>query len=162
MKQPLHTIILAGILVFLLSLSMHAQEQSSRIYDNDHPLVYEDAFDLWPYAFKDEYDEEKGFNVDLIKILLDKLNIPYIIVLKNRQSVLDDLRNGTADLTLGLESTFHDTYGKFSKSTVLLFTHSVARPKKQPVNVRTMQDLAHQQVIVHKNSYSDHVMRKKG
>ena len=35
-----------------------------RVFTKEAPLVYEDAWDLWPYAFLNEHGEAVGYNVD--------------------------------------------------------------------------------------------------
>ena len=35
----------------LVPLAVSGQNDSTRVFDENHPLVYEDAWDLWPYAF---------------------------------------------------------------------------------------------------------------
>ena len=64
---------------FFLSCSLLAQKETIRQYTEQHPLVYEDACDLWPYTFINDEGKPDGFNIDLIKVLLDELNIPYVI-----------------------------------------------------------------------------------
>ena len=68
---------------FLLSLTtVSAQESdSTRVFSKENPLVYEDAWDLWPYAFLNENGEPVGYNIDLIKLIFKELDIPYIIKL---------------------------------------------------------------------------------
>ena len=40
------------LLLAILPLSVSAQEDNDSIhFTEEHPLVYEDAWDLWPYAF---------------------------------------------------------------------------------------------------------------
>ena len=62
--------------------TLHAQTDLGRVYTDDRPLVYEDAWDLWPYVFLDDEGNPTGYNVDLLKLIFDKLNIPYVIRLK--------------------------------------------------------------------------------
>ena len=51
-------------------LSLSAEEKDSvRVYTEEHPLIYEDAWDLWPYVFLNENGEAVGYNVDLLKMI---------------------------------------------------------------------------------------------
>ena len=43
----------------LLPIVASAQTNSANIFTDDHPLVYEDAWDLWPYSF---LNEEGGYH----------------------------------------------------------------------------------------------------
>ena len=96
--------------MFLALGRMSAQSDSTRVFTPDHPLVYEDAWDLWPYAFLNEEGEPVGYNIDLLKIIFEELNIPYTVKLKPTQDALLDLKNGKADLMLGMDAHFHNEY----------------------------------------------------
>ena len=59
--------------IFALLLACHlslgiasAQKDSIIVYNDQRPLVYEDAWDLWPYVFLNENGEPDGYNVDLL------------------------------------------------------------------------------------------------
>jgi len=106
MKSKLpHGLLFAAI---LLMASPEAQAQTdslsspkprSREYTEEHPLVYEDVWDLWPYAFLNDKGEPEGYNVDLIRMMMKRLGIPYIIRMKSSQETFDDLKSGKSDLT---------------------------------------------------------------
>ena len=141
------------------SLTQPANEKN---YTRQHPLVYEDARDVWPYTFLSDNGEEMGYNLDLMKMIMDRLDIPYVVKLKNRREVLQDLKNGRADLTLGIEAQFHSPYGLFGKTIVQVFTHSVVWPVGQPQHIFKLADLEQEKVIVHGGSYSHHLMLNNG
>jgi len=152
------------ILLAILPLSVLAQEKkdSIRIFTEEHPLVYEDAWDLWPYAFLNENGEAVGYNIDLLKMMCKELNIPIIIKLKPTQDALNDLKSGYADLMCGMDAHFHNEYGKYSKTVIQIFTHSVLHQKIDPVKIKNVEDLANHRVIVHKGSFSHHLMIRNG
>ena len=81
---------------------------SNIVYSDEHPLVYEDAWDLWPYAFLNENGEPVGYNIDLLKLIFKELDIPYIIMLKRPQDALNDLKSGHSLLMLGMDAHFHN------------------------------------------------------
>ena len=161
MKRSLRTKILLLIVTFLMPLFVCAQNDSVRNYTRQQPLIYEDADDLYPYVFL-ENGEPKGYNVELISMLLDRLEIPYRIQLKPRRSVLNDMRERKADLTLGMRAFFHNEFGQYGKTIVSLFTHSLVSPLNTPVAVHSYKDLKDQKVIVHRNSFSHHLMMDNG
>ena len=153
---------LSSLLLFaLLSLaSMAAKGDSTRVYTEQNPLVYEDAWDLWPYAFFSDNGEPAGFNIDLIHLIMKELDIPYIIRLRPQQQAFEDLRDGKSDLMLGLAVGFHDQYGLYGNNAITLFTQSVAAPKGKPTDIKTFRDLGKEglKVIVNPNSMSYHLM----
>ncbi|MBO7109011.1 MAG: transporter substrate-binding domain-containing protein, partial [Prevotella sp.] len=132
-------------------------------YTKDNPLIYVDAWDLWPYVFLDDDGKPTGYNVDLLKMIFEQLGIPFEIRLKPTSNALDDLFSGRADLMMGMVASFHDHDGvHYGKNAIQLFTHSVAHVKGESHTVRSMQDLARLQVIVHDGSFSHHLMIDHG
>ena len=136
---------------------------AGRVYSKENPLVYEDAWDLWPYVFLDDTGTPSGFNVDLVRMMMDELGIPFEIRLKPTSQALEDLHGGRSDLMLGMMANFHDDYTEhYGKTVVHLFTHSVAHPSDVDGRVATFDDLAREQVIVHDGSFSHHLMEERG
>ena len=156
-----HIIIL---LLAILPLTAFAQENTDSIitYNKERPLVYEDAWDLWPYVFLNEKGEAVGYNIDLLKMMCDELGIPFVVKLKPTQEALKDLKNGRADLMFGMDAHFHNDYGLYGKTVIQIFTHSVLHQKDDPVKIKKFSDLARHHVIVHKGSFSHHLMLNHG
>ena len=152
------------LLFTVLPFSLLAQERndSIRVYTEEHPLVYEDAWDLWPYAFLNENGEAVGYNIDLLKMLCKELDIPFIVKLKPTQDALNDLKSGHADLMCGMDARFHNEYGRYGKTVIQIFTHSVLHQKIDPVKIKSLKDLGKHRVIVHKGSFSHHLMINNG
>jgi len=140
-----------------------AQEtDTTRVFTEEHPLVYEDAWDLWPYAFLNENGEAVGYNIDLLRLIFKRLNIPFIIKLKPTYEALNDLKSGHADLMLGMDAHFHNDYAQYGKSVIQLFTHSVVHQKSVQAKVKKLEDLGRTKVIVHTGSFSHHLMIQQG
>jgi signal transduction histidine kinase/ABC-type amino acid transport substrate-binding protein len=140
-----------------------AQTSLHREYTKESPLIYEDAWDLWPYVFLDDNGQPAGYNIDLLKLIFERLEIPYVIRLKPMTQALKDLQEHKSDLMLGMVANFHDNYtAHYGKNTIQLFTHSVAYPKKNATRVHHIKDLATQKVIVHDSSFSHHLMEDRG
>ena len=152
------------ILIMMMPLSVFSQERldSTRTFTEEHPLIYEDAWDLWPYAFLNENGEPVGYNIDLLRMLCKELDIPFLIKLKPTQEALEDLKNGHADLMCGMDAHFHDEYAHYSKTVIQIFTHSVLHQKSDPVKIKKLEDLGNHRVIVHRGSFSHHLMMKHG
>ena len=170
MKAILIRLVTVVILV-LNSGGMSAQTDStsvsplrSREYTKERPLVYEDVWDLWPYSFLNDKGEPEGYNIDLIRLMMQRLDIPYVIKLKSAEETFYDLKSGKSDLTLGLAVGYHDEYGLYGKNAVTLFTQSVVTPKNKPVEIKTFRDLGKPgiQVIVNSNSMCYHLMLDYG
>lgn len=153
----------AWFLLAVLSLFPLATKAGDDVaFSKERPLVYEDDWDLWPYVFLNERGEPDGYNVELVKMILEELDIPYVIRLRPSQESLNDLLNGHSDLMLGMKADYHDEYGIYGQVPLMLFTHSVVCPKSQPVTLKKTSDLAREHVIVHEGSFSHHLMDRKG
>ena len=142
----------------LLTAVTAAAQDSVRVYTPEHPLVYEDVWDLWPYSFLNENGQPDGFNVDLVRILMNEMKIPYVIQLKSKSETLQDLREGVSDLTLGIATGFHDDHAHFNANTITLFTQSVVTPKIKPLEIKNFRDLGNSRVIVKDSSFCHHLM----
>ncbi len=138
-------------------LGSNAQDARHK-YTKEQPLIYEGAEDLWPYSLLNENGNPDGFNVDLIRLLLDKLNIPYDIKMKPLLEAFKDLKEGKSDLMIGLTAGFHEDYGHYSATSVTLFTQSVLSPKKNPTEIHNFHDLASHRVYVNDSSLCHHLM----
>ena len=148
----------------LLAHPVSAQQQADMTvaYSEQHPLVYEDAWDLWPYCFLDENGEPAGFNVDLVELLSKELDIPYVIRLKQTAEALEDIKSGRSDLMFRIEAPLHAGYGSFGKSVVQIFTHSIVHRKDAEPLVKRLQDLRNAPVLVRPTSYCYDLMKRKG
>lgn len=131
-------------------------------YTVKHPLVYEDIWDLPPYTFLNNDGEPMGFNIDLVKIILKRLNIPYIIKLRNTSEAYNDLKNGKSDLMLGMRTKYHSQFGKYGNSVVVLFTHGVAHSKRDTVDISELAKLKSHKVIMQNNSVSHRMVVEAG
>ena len=170
MRKDLLTILIIILFAPCMSLHICAQDsvvvvkkqEISREYTKEHPLVFEDAFDIWPYAFNDDKGKALGFNVELVDLLLKELGIPHVTKLKVRKDVLNDLENRRADLTLGMHAPFNEEYTFFGDQVVSLFTHSVVWPKNETQPIKNFEDIKNHQVFVHQGSFSHYLIIKEG
>lgn len=158
--KPIFTLLLL-LLLPLLTPAQHSDSLLGRNkvkYTKERPLIYEGAQDLWPYSFLDENGEPDGFNIDLIKLILGKLNIPYEIQMCPRLMAFQDLREGKSDLMIDLVAGFHEDFAHYSENAVTLFTQSVLSPRSKPTEIRNFRDLATHKVYVNDSSLCHHLM----
>ena len=156
-------LVLVLLALYTSCLNITAQPADSiRTYTEEHPLVYEDAWDLWPYVFLNEEGDPVGYNIDLLKLIFQELDIPYVIKLKPTKSALKDLKARRSDLMLGMDAHFHNEYARYGQNVIQIFTHSIVHQKNQPAVINSVEDLARHRVIVHEGSYSHHLMKQRG
>ncbi|MCR4918239.1 MAG: transporter substrate-binding domain-containing protein [Prevotella sp.] len=151
--------IIASLTCLLLTLTGHpaganAAKPTGRDYSEQHPLVFVASPDRWPYSFKNDDGTADGYEIDLMRILMDRLGIPFIVRLAPLDMKFSDIRDGKADLTIRAVIDSIDFAYK-SKEPVYLFTHSLVVPRNmQSITIRTPHDIAMQKVFVWRNSYA--------
>ena len=158
-------LLLLLLLTFCFSLpSSAAKTDSVRVYTEEHPLVYVDNSHLWPYSFLNDKDEPEGFCVDLVRMLMEELNIPYVIKLEPEREVFNDMKEGRGDLTFGLAMGFNNDYGNFGSRAITLLTQSVVTPRSKPIEIKSFRDMNKPglKVIVSNSSLCHHLMRDYG
>jgi PAS domain S-box-containing protein len=153
---------LALLVAYHCTCTTLAQTDSVRVFTTEHPLIYEDAWDLWPYVFLNENGEPDGYNIDLLKLIFKELDIPYVIKLMPTLEAQADLKSGKSDLMLRMDAEFSRGNSSYGKSIIQLFTHSVVMPKDHLVNIETGKDLSRYTVIVHDGAFSHHLLKNKG
>ena len=94
-------------------------KDTTMVYNEARPLIYEDAWDLWPYVFLNENGEPDGYNVDLLKMIFKELDIPYVVRLKPTLEAQSDLRERKSDLMLRMDASFsRNNAPSFSSSPI--------------------------------------------
>ena len=157
--------ILALLVACHLSLGItHAQQNKDSIvvYNDKRPLIYEDAWDLWPYVFLNENGEPDGYNIDLLKMIFKELDIPYEIRLRPTLEAQKDLKDHKSDLMLRMDADFARHNSSYGRTIVQIFTHSLVKPKGQTVNARNGKELSRYPVIVHDKSFSHYKLMENG
>ena len=157
--------ILALLVACHLSLGItHAQQNKDSIvvYSDKRPLIYEDAWDLWPYVFLNENGEPDGYNIDLLKMIFKELDIPYEIRLRPTLEAQKDLKDHKSDLMLRMDADFARHNSSYGKTIVQIFTHSLVKPKGQAVNAKNGKELSKYPVIVHDKSFSHYKLKENG
>ena len=157
--------ILALLVACHLSLGItHAQQDKDSIvvYSDKRPLIYEDAWNLWPYVFLNENGEPDGYNIDLLKMIFKELDIPYEIRLRPTLEAQKDLKDHKSDLMLRMDADFARHNSSYGRTIVQIFTHSLVKPKGQAVNAKNGKELSKYPVIVHDKSFSHYKLMENG
>ena len=157
--------IIALLVACHLSLGItHAQQNKDSIvvYNDKRPLIYEDAWDLWPYVFLNENGEPDGYNIDLMKMIFKELDIPYEIRLRPTLEAQKDLKDHKSDLMLRMDADFARHNSSYGRTIVQIFTHSLVKPKGQAVNAKNGKELSRYPVIVHDKSFSHYKLKENG
>ena len=162
-RYKIYALIVACQLAIGSAQAQHRPEHTQDsviVYTDKRPLVYEDAWDLWPYVFLNENGEPDGYNIDLLKMIFKELNIPYIIRLRPTLEAQKDLREHKSDLMLRMDADFARHNSSYGRAIVQIFTHSLVQPKGNGIKATTGKELADYPVIVHEGSFSHHLLIK--
>lgn len=156
----MHRCLLIILGFVICSVRTFAQSDSMRVYTHKAPLLFEAPQDFWPFAYVSDSGEPEGYCIDLVRALMEQLDIPYDIRLKPRMQTLEDLEQHKADLTIGMPSVFAKDYGLYARSTIMLLTQSVAAPKGHDDVVSNFRDLCApgRRVMVGDSSLCHHLM----
>ena len=157
--------IIALLVACHLSLGITLAQQNKDsivVYNDKRPLIYEDAWDLWPYVFLNENGEPDGYNIDLLKMIFKELNIPYEIRLRPTLEAQKDLKDHKSDLMLRMDADFARHNSSYGRTIVQIFTHSLVKPKGQAVNAKNGKELSRYPVIVHDKSFSHYKLMENG
>lgn len=157
--MKLYRKLLLGMAFLTPFVAEAAPQDTVIVYNEAHPLIYEDAWDLWPYVFLNENGEPDGYNIDLLKMIFKELGIPYVIKLKPTLEAQADLKEKKSDLMLRMDANFARNNSSYGKSIIQLFTHSVITPKSQKIRIEQPSDLEKYTIIVHDGSFSHHYIK---
>lgn len=155
-------LIAISIAALVTTFAFAANNNNDLKYTKENPLVYEDVWDLPPFSFMNEEGQPDGFNISLVKEIMKRLNVPYVIKLKHTPLNFQDVSEGKAALTIGMRASYHDDYGRYGKTALMLFTHSVAIPKNKQTDIHNFDDLKNHKVYVHRGSFSHNQMIESG
>lgn len=153
---------------FFLPIGLYGQAgklpvyyNKARKYTNNNPLVVEGSWSLWPLSYLNEEGCPMGIDIDITKHLLEKLNIPYVIRLKYREDVINDLRSGKAQLSWGTFTKDNKKAFIFSDQSITYLIHAVAY-RKGEAHISNFEELKNANVIVHNGSGSQDILNNYG
>ena len=153
---------------FFLPIGLYGQASKSPVYNHqahkytkNNPLVVEGLWSLWPLSYINEEGSPTGIDIDITKHILNKLNIPYVIRLKYREDVINDLHSGKAQLSWGTSTQDNKKYFIFSEQSITYLVHAVAY-RKGETHITNFEELKNAKVIIHNGSGSQDILRKYG
>lgn len=110
------TVRIATAMAILLCISMTvmAGSKSQELkYTEERPLRIVSDWDFAPYEYGNDKGKPEGYNIDVIKAILDKLDIPHVFLLKEWSQAVKMFNAGEADLIV---EPFNNIY-KYGKSS---------------------------------------------
>jgi len=110
-----------------------------------------------PYEYEDEKLRPSGFNADLIKLLVNKLNWEPILVTDGWANILDGFENGSVELLLGMIRNEQNS-DKYTFSIPHSNIHYGVFHRKNEYNIKQWEDIEGLTVFVQAGDAVDDVL----
>ena len=112
-KNFTHMLLLACIFFWCIPTCSRAAIRAQQMdkYTSANPLVVVMDWECRPYEYRDDDGNPSGYDVDVVTEVLDNLDIPFIIVMKDWQSALKMFGQKKADVIISKNKLpFNDVY----------------------------------------------------
>ena len=122
------------VLLFLALLlqSLAAGAKFTDRYNERNPLIIVCDWDLPPYEFLNDMGQPSGYHVDLLDVILDKLDIPHQFVMKETPQAIATFEQRKADLFAAPSSLFKGKECYLSSSILSYYRIKVATRSDAP------------------------------
>ena len=134
----LQTLLLTAALL-MAALTAGAQPLGER-YTNVRPVIIVCDWDKPPYEFLDDNGHPAGSNVDVIKAIMERLNLPYKFVMKEWNNAIKTFERDEADLILANRRRFK---GKgYAATQIINYDHirvAMTTPTTDSLSMRALE-----------------------
>ncbi len=151
--------ILSILLLFCCSIILATPSHDSLQYSSKRPVVIEGNWNLPPFDFINDGGKPDGYNMEIIKTILNRKKIPYIIKKNDFSTALRNIREGKSDL---LSLLFSNDRAKIYKygSTIKYITKIIVR-RKNDRSINRFSDLKNKTIGVEKSTRSLDILRQE-
>ena len=101
-------------------------------YTKDHPLVIVSDWDFQPYEFMNSDGQPAGYNIDVLNMILDRLEIPHKFVMEEWYLAAQMFEHREADLVHALAFAYRGHPYVQSKKYINYYSLKVARKQGNP------------------------------
>ena len=140
------------LITFHLSLFTYSKEFYG--YTKDRPLIIVSDWDFQPFEFLNSDGQPAGYNVDVLTLILDKLEIPHKFVMEEWYLATEMFEHRDADLIHALTHAYRGHPYVQSKKFVnyynLSVAHKIGTPPLWSISSLTKQDT----IILKNNDYA--------
>jgi len=106
-----------------------------------------------PYLYKSRADEQIGYNVDVLGLLSEKLNINFVLIEGSIEDLMKKLQNQQLDLILGLQYNASET-DQVHYSKPFIDNHARIFVKSTTTFINSFEELAGKKVAIYKSDPS--------
>ena len=152
---------LISLYLFMFFFYCASTKTIAREYTESNPLIIEGDWEYAPYEYLNDKGEPQGFNIEILKAIIEYMNIPYKIELKEWSDVLKDISEGKADLACAMKTQDQQKRYYFSKSS---FTDCelglVFRKGTEPIHC--LKELKGKKIIIKKQDVAYYILVDSG
>ena len=152
MTRQLYILIAACLLSFCRIQT--AEALFIREYTEDHPLTIVSDWEFPPYEFRNDRGEPDGYNVEVLDLILTKLEIPHRFVMKEWYQCTETFEKREADLIHALTFKYKQRPYVMTQNMITYYNLRVARHKKTPPLTQIGKLTEEDTLILKKNDYA--------
>lgn len=133
-------------------------------YTKERPLRIVSDWNFAPYEYSNDTGDPDGYNVDIIKEILDNLEIPYIFIMREWSQAVEMFNSGKADLIVEPLGYMPKTKTKryFSRKMLAPYKIKVAYKRGTPP-LKSLSDLGSDELLaLKKYDYSTVIVMARG
>ena len=141
------------VVVFLFALFTFLPFYSFN-YTEEHPLVIVSDYDFRPFEFINSEGQPAGYNVDVLNLILDQLNIPHKFVMEEWHIATDIFKRREADLIHALYYFYKERPYVSTHKYINYYNLKVARRTDTPPLHRLSTLLPTDTLLLKKDDYA--------
>jgi signal transduction histidine kinase/ABC-type amino acid transport substrate-binding protein/CheY-like chemotaxis protein len=143
---------------FLIIISAQALYAS----DSQKKLTIKGDKAFPPYEFINKNGQPDGFDIDLIKAIMDRIGQPYSIELDSWNDAFKDFTDNKVDCLSGLVLSNQRTKNFFFSNNHSTINYVIVCRKKESRNYNVFKDLEGKDIIVARGSITEQIIRDAG
>ena len=152
MTRPSIIPLIASLLC--LGTMLPARAQATRQYTREHPLIIVSDWEFPPYEFRNDAGEPDGYNVEVLNLVLDKLDIPHQFVMQEWYQATKTFEDHKADLIHALSDSYLKAPYVITQNMITYYSLKSVRRKSQKPLLRISQLTASDTLMLKKNDYA--------
>ena len=124
------------VILFTIHYSLFtASAQQLHEYTDEHPLVMVCDWEFPPYEFSNNRGEPDGYNIDLMRLIFERLGIPYRFVMQEWYQAIETFEKREADIIHALSMNYKQRPYVMTRNVAHFYRiKCVRRPSTPPIS----------------------------
>ena len=153
MNKKIILLTITSLLAFCTTL--RAGNNYLRDYTNDNPLIIVSDWEFPPYEFRNDLGEPDGYNIEMLNLILNKLDVPHKFVMMEWFKCTDAFDNHEADLIHALKFKYEDPTFEYTHNMITYYNIRAIRLRSTRPLKRISQLSTTDTLTLKKNDYVD-------